>query len=179
MSKVVEVKLSSDMKKDLTLRLLTAINDEVESLNSILSGYSSDEYFQTAAEGVKETTICNRVTQIMQETGLYGATILLLFRRRSAAAANLGHTYVMTTIRSTINESTIEHSLGTLNIPYDQFDTQGLFTVEEGVYAMGMISEGPFQVVDDEEHSESKENNVETLVEETKEDITSEEKSQQ
>ena len=161
MSKLVEVQLTNEMKKDLALRLATAVNDEIESLNSIMSAYSSDEYFQSAAESIKNTSICNRVTQVLKDLGYFGCGFTLVFRRRPAAGIVLTHTYCVTTISGVETGTTLEHSLATINVPYDQFEAQGLYAVPEGAYSLCTITEGPYREVEEDNPVEETETPVE------------------
>lgn len=151
MSKIVEVQLTNEMKKDLALRLATAVNDEIESLNAIMSSYSSDEYFRSAAESIKTNSICNRVSQLLKDLGYFGCGFTLVFRRRPPAGIALQHTYCVTTIRGLETESSLEHSLAAVNVPYDQFEAQGLYSIPEGTYSLCTITEGPYKEVEEEE----------------------------
>lgn len=170
MSKLVEVQLTNEMKKDLALRLATAVNDEIESLDAIMSSYSSDEYFRSAAETIKTNSICNRVSQLLKDLGYFGCGFTLVFRRRPPAGITLQHTYCVTTIRGLETESSLEHSLAAVNIPYDQFEAQGLYSIPEGTYSLCTITEGPYREVEEEEQpTDNKTTESETPVEVTDE----------
>ena len=161
MSKLVEVQLTNEMKKDLALRLATAVNDEIESLNGIMSSYSSDEYFRSSAESIKNNSICNRVSQLLKDLGYFGCGFTLVFRRRPSAGITLQHTYCVTTIRGLETESSLEHSLAVVNVPYDQFESQGLYSIPEGTYSLCTITEGPYREVEEDNPVEETETPVE------------------
>lgn len=154
--RLVEVKLSAEARKDLVKRFMTAVNDDIENLNAVFSAYGNDEYLTgTVVPGVKDRIICERVDEFMKNNGLFGAKFILVFRRRALSGSTLEHNYLMSTITGVEQGSSIVHSLGSINVPYDQFEAQGLYEVPEGVYNLGMLVEGPFVTEEIPEETET------------------------
>lgn len=154
--RLVEVKLSAEARKDLVKRFMTAVNDDIENLNAVFSAYGNDEYLTgTVVPGVKDRIICERVDEFMKNNGLFGAKFILVFRRRALSGSTLEHNYLMSTITGVEQGSSIVHSLGSINVPYDQFEAQGLYEVPEGVYNLGMLVEGPFVTEEVPEETET------------------------
>lgn len=171
--KLLEVKLSAEARKDLVKRFITAINDDVENLNAVFSAYGNDEYLTgTVVPGVKDRILCERVDEFMKSNGLFGAKFILVFRRRALSGSTLEHNYLMSTMTGVEQGSSIVHSLGSINVPYDQFEAQGLYEVPEGVYSLGMLVEGPFVTEEVPEEPEKAATEEATPVDEEKQPET-------